>query len=283
MLPAVDFFGHEVTRMILGDNPAHGNTYIHDLISGEEMSEYYSQQNIVKMLRRAKETGYNTALILASPIMLKALRQFNAEGGGLHVIFQTYPPSIDCFAENIDEMMEFNPIAIYHQGTTGETLIENDDIETYLSNVEVIRKKGVPAGMAFHDPDNVLRAEHENWGADFYVLCPYNLRRNRKGHQSSFITGESKSSLVFHPDDRLTMFPIIRDIQKPVIVIKALAGGQIFIGKPKEEYPAIAEKYLAETFEKIKPSDIVCIGVFQRDVDQIKQNADIVSRVLSQD
>jgi len=280
MLPTVDFFGNKVTRMILGDNPAHANTYIHDIISQKDMADYYTQENIVKMLSRAKECGYNTVLALASPIMLAALRQFNTKESRLHVIFQTYPPCIDRFSDNIDEMMEFNPIAIYHQGTTAESLIENGDIETFLSNVDYIRKTGLPTGMAFHDPDNVLMAEKENWGADFYVLCPYNIRRNRKGHQSSFITGASKTDLVFHPDDRLTMFPIIRDIQKPVIVIKALAGGQIFIGKPKEEYPAIAEKYLAETYANIKPQDVVCVGVFQRDDDHIKQNADIVSRIL---
>jgi len=280
MLPVTNFFNHEITRLMVGDNPNHGNTYIHDLISSEEMSSYYTHENIVKMLVRAKETGYNTALVLASPIMLAALRQFNSEEGGLHIIFQTYPPSIDCFAENIDEMIEFNPIAIYHQGTTGEHLIETDQIEVYLSNLETIRKTGLPVGMAFHDPENVLRAEREGWGADFYVLCPYNSRRNRKGHQSSFITGASKTDLIFHPDDRLVMYPIIRNIAKPVIVIKALAGGQVFIGKPKDEYPAIAEQYLAEAYNSIKPTDIVCLGVFQRDEDQLKQNADIVSRIL---
>ena len=281
MLPTANFFGHRITRMIVGDNPTHGNTYIHDLISREEMSDYYTEGNIVKMLKRAKETGYNTGLILASPIMFSALRRFNAEEGGLKYIFQTYPPMIDRFAENIEEIMEFDPIAIYHQGSTGENLIERGEIETYLANIATIRKTGLPTGVALHDPGNVLRAEREKWNVDFYVLCPYNTRRNRKGHQSSFITGESKSDLVFHPEDRFTMFPIIRDIQKPVAVIKALAGGQVFIGKPKEEYPAIAEQYLAETFENIKPDDVVCIGVFQRDVDQLKQNADIVSRVLA--
>jgi len=280
MLPTTNFFNHKVTRLILGDNPCHGNTYIHDLISRPEMEAYYTHENIVKMLKSAKESGYNTALVLASPIMLKALREFNAEVGGLHIIFQTYPPSIDNFRDNIDEMMEFNPIAIYHQGTTGEHLIEIGDTKTYLDNVDYIRKQGVPAGMAFHDPDNVLRAEKESWGADFYVLCPYNTRRNRKGHQSSFTTGETKNDLVMHPDDRHVMFKIIRDIPKPVVIIKALAGGQIYIGKPKEEYPAITELYLDETFKSIKPSDLVCVGVFQRDLDQIKQNADIVTRVL---
>ena len=281
MLPVVDFFGHKITRLIVGDNPAHGNSYIHDLISGEEMTEFYSPDNVVQMLVRARDTGYNTALLLASPMMLDALRRFNAtEGGGLKVIFQSYPPEIERFKEALDELMEFDPIAIYHQGTTGETLIETNDIDTYLSNVDSIRKKGVPAGMAFHDPDNLRLAERENWGADFYVLCPYNLRRNRKGEQSSFITGKSKSSLVFHPDDRHVMYELIRGVKQPVVVIKAIAGGQILIGKKKEEYPAIIKQYLAEAYASIKLQDTVCVGVFQRDLDQLEQNAGIVAEIL---
>jgi len=281
MLPTVDFFGHSITRLLLGDNPAHGNTYVHDLISGEEMNTYYTLDNVVKMLKSAKENGYNTALVLASPLMYDAFRRFNAEeGGGLHVIFQSFPPYIDRFKDAIDEMLEFDPIAIYHQGSTGENLLENGDIETYLSNFNYIKQKGIPAGMAFHDPENLKRAERENWGADFYVLCPYNLRRNRKGEQSSFITGKSKSDLVFHPDDRHIMYSLIREVKQPVVVIKALAGGQIFIGKSKEEYPAVIKEYLAEAFASIKEKDVICNGVFQRDIDQLKQNADIVSDIL---
>jgi len=280
MLPVTKFFGHDITRVMVGDNPAHSNTYIPDLISWDEMTEYYTHENRVKMLTRAIETGYNTILALASPEMLAVLCQLKNEGKKMHIIFQSYPPDIERFKDAIDNLIEFDPIGIYHQGTTGEALIENEDIDTYLSNVEHIRSKGLPAGMAFHDPANLERAERENWGADFYVLCPYNSRRNRKGEQSSFITGKSKSSLVFHPDDRHTMYPLIRSVKQPVIVIKALAGGQILIGKSKEEYPAVIKEYLTEAFNSIKPIDTICIGVFQRDIDQLKQNADIVSEIL---
>jgi len=280
MLPTTDFFGTQITRLILGDNPTHGNSYIPDIFSREEMEDYYTHENTVGMLFRAQEAGYNTALVLASPKMLAAFRDFYKQGGKLHIIFQTFPPMIDCFAENIAEMAEFNPLAIYHQGSTGENLLENRDYETYLKNCETIRKTGLPVGMAFHDPDNVLRAEKENWGADFYILCPYNSRRNRKGHQSSFITGETKAGLVFHPEDRHVMFKIIREINKPVVVIKAFAGGQIFTGLKKEDREAAAEKYIAETFENIKPSDTICVGVYQGDDDHIGINANIVRRVL---
>jgi len=281
MLPVTDFFGHEITRLIVGDNPVHGNTYIHDLISWDDMTEYYTHENKVKMLIRAKETGYNTVLALASPEMLEALREFNKNYGGLHIIFQTFPPDIVDFPAGIDKLMELNPIAIYHQGTTGESYIENGEVDIYLKNVEYIRSKGIPAGMAFHDPENLKLAEREKWGADFYVLCPYNTRKNRKGEQSSFITGKSKSDLVFHPDDRFIMYTLIKNIKQPVIIIKALAGGQIFIGKPKESYPQVVREYLTEAYNLIKPNDVICVGVFQRDIDQLKQNADIVTGIFN--
>jgi len=280
LLPTADFFGTQITRLILGDNPAHGNSYIPDIYTWDEMKEYYTHENIVKMLWSSQDCGYNTILALASPEMLKALRQFKSEGGKLHIIFQTYPPMIDDFAANVNEMLEFDPISIYHQGSTGETLIENEEIDTYLKNIETIRKTGLPTGAALHDPANVLRAEKENWDLDYYVLCPYNLRRNRKGEQSSFITGKTKAHLVFHPDDRFVMYDIIKDLKKPVVIIKALAGGQIYMNRPKEEYPAITEKYLAETYENIKPDDVICVGVFQRDADHIRQNAEIVAKIL---
>ena len=281
MLPTVDFFGTQITRLTLGDNPAHGNSYIPSLISRDELEKYYTQDNTVKMLFSAVEAGCNTIVALASPHMLGALRQFKAQGGKLHIIFQTYPPSIDNFAENINEMMELYPIAIYHQGSTGEHLIESNEVDTYLKNIETIKKTGLPAGMAFHVPEHVLRAESEGWGADFYVICPYNARRNRTNHQSSFISGsEVKPDFISYIDDRLVMFPIIRQINKPVVVIKPLAGGQVFHGKPKDEYAAIIEHYFAECFANIKPSDVLCVGVFQRDIDHIKQNADITARIL---
>jgi len=280
MLKTVNFFGNEITRLLLGDNPAHGNSYIVDLISRDEMLDYYTHDNIVKMLVSAQEAGYNAMVALASPVMLAALRQFRADGGKLKIIFQTWPPLIDEFEKNIEQMAEFDPIAIYHQGSTGENLLERGDVETYLKNFETIRKTGLPAGMAFHVPENVLRAEQENWGADFYVIGLYNTRRGNFGKQSSFITGETKAKLIFSPDDRAPMMDIIKNIPKPVVAIKTLAGGQIFIGKTKEEYPAAVERHLTEVYAGIKPSDTVCIGVFQRDTDHIRQNADIVERIL---
>ena len=42
----VNFFGHEVTKLIVGDNPFNGHSYITDRVPGAEMKSYlYSGEN----------------------------------------------------------------------------------------------------------------------------------------------------------------------------------------------------------------------------------------------
>jgi hypothetical protein len=42
------------------------------------------------------------------------------------------------------------------------------------------------------------------------------------------------------------------------------------------------EAVFRETYQNIKPTDIACVGVFQKYKDQLKENADIAAKVLSQ-
>ena len=280
MLPTTDFFGTQITRMILGDNPANGNTYIPDLITREEMLEYYTVDAFADMLRRGEELGYNTFLPLASPHTFAALRKFRAGGGKLNLIFQTYPQAIDRFADNVKEMLEFGPAAIYHQGSTADYFTETDGFATLFKNLETLRRTGLPVGMASHVPETILRAEAEGWDVDFYTACLYNSRRTLRGQQSSFITGASKANLKFYPEDRFEMYSVIRRVPKPFVVIKIFAGGQVFTGHDPVIYPAVAEKYIAEAYENIKPCDVTCVGAFQRDKDQLAENAGILKRVL---
>ena len=50
MLPTTDFFGTQVTKVIIGDNPMTGHSYIQDRITGAEMADYYTQEKVVEAL-----------------------------------------------------------------------------------------------------------------------------------------------------------------------------------------------------------------------------------------
>lgn len=91
MLPKVNFFGTQVTRLVLGDNPFTGHSYIPEIHSGDEMMDYYTAENCVKALFEAENNGINTYIALADPFILRVLRQYRNEGGKMKIIFQTYP------------------------------------------------------------------------------------------------------------------------------------------------------------------------------------------------
>ncbi|MCL2158556.1 MAG: hypothetical protein FWH48_04030 [Oscillospiraceae bacterium] len=278
MLPTVDFFGTQITRAIVGDNPVNGHSYIPDMITGEEMKGYYTQEKTLEMLFRAEECGYNTLLPLACPFMLETLHEYRRQGGKLHFIFQPHPATP--LETNIDEMMALDPLAIYHQGSTTDYLLETGAEDTLLSNLELLKKTRLPVGLCSHLPEVIRRSEEEKWNVDFYMTCLYNARRDRRGEQSGFITGKTKSGIIFYPNDRFSMFEAIKSTDKPCVAYKILAGGQVFIGEDAAEYPQTIERYIQEAFFNIKAADAICIGVFQAHFDQLAQNADIIKRCL---
>jgi len=278
IIPTADFYGAQITRMILGDNPFNGHSYIPDIYSENAMLDYYTADRCVKAMFEAEGNGMNTYMALASPFIFRVIRQYRNEGGKMNVMFQSYPP-ID-FEININQMMEYNPTAIYHQGGTFDYMCEENQTDELHKRFELMRSTGVITGFGTHVPETVLQAEREKWDVDFYMVCLYNARKTQRGQQSGFITGKSKQ-LVFYPDDRFEMFDAIKKVSKPCIVFKIFAGGQMFQGKSESEISSIAETAIKETYDNIKPNDITCVGVFQKGKNQIKENADIVKKILN--
>lgn len=277
MLPTVNFFGTEVTRMIIGDNPFHGNSYIPDMHPGAEMLEYYNQTNVLATLDHAWECGYNTVLALASDFMLETLQIHRRNGGKMNIIFQSYPPAD--FKESVERMAALNPLGIYHQGTTFDEFCEKGEFHIIRDRIKLIQDHGIKAGIGTHVPESAIRAEEENWGADFNVLCLHNTRTRGQAKESYFFTGKKKE-LVFYPEDRPLMFDVIRKIPKPVIAFKIFSGGTMFRNKTPEEQSQAAFHAIEETYSNIKDTDLCAIGVFQKHKDHLKENAEFVKAVL---
>ena len=269
----VNFFGHKVSKLIVGDNPMTGHSYIEDKTPGIEMLKYYTAEKIKETFHHLEELGYNTMLPLADPYLVRLLKEYQAEGGNLQCIWQPYMPMNQDVS--MREISSLNTIGIYHQGTTTDYLYETGNVDKIKKNIEMFRKLDVPVGLASHNPEVIERCEEENWGADFYLACMYNARRNRKGEPSGFLTGKTKAHVVFQPQDRAIMLNTLKQIDKPVIAYKIYAGGQLFINKTEEEKKVIIQDAYNEIFTALKPDDFAAIGVFQRDSDQLKEDMDL--------
>ena len=278
MLPTIDFYGHKITRLLLGDNPFIGNSYVPDVYSRKEMYEYYTAENVYNAMFEAEANGINTYMAIADPFIVRMIRQYKKDGGKMNIMFQTYPP-MDLKAM-INLMMPCEPLAIYHQGSTLEEFYEEGRIDFLRERIELIRSTGVKTGLGTHVPEIILRAERDEWGMDFYMSCLYNYRNLRRGQQSSFYTGEEKH-LKFYPGDPPLMYEVIKKITKPCVAFKIFAGGQVFYNKTPEEVPGVVESVFTEVYSTIKPIDVACIGVYQKHKNQIKEDAEIAGKVLA--
>jgi len=104
------------------------------------------------------------------------------------------------------------------------------------------------------------------------MCCVYNI--SKVDRVSSEITGVANTGERYEAEDPPLMYEFIRSTEKPCLAFKILAASRR-CGTPESVREAFAE-----AFANIKPSDAVVVGMFQRDSDQIAENAEIVKEIL---
>lgn len=274
----VNFLGHKVSKLIIGDNPFNGHSYITDFVPGADMRNYYTEEKILEEMHKMEELGINTMLPLADPYIIRILQRYRNSGGKMNFIFQTWGSlmtSLQTADITIQQMMSVDPIGLYLSGTYNDVRFEtgrNDEIVAMLGK---LKESGVPVGFGTHHPELVELCEKEGWDVDFYMACMYNLRRQREGEESGFITGKSKSGIVIVPEDRPVMLNVLKNIEKPIIAFKIFAGGQMLVQHNEEERRALIKNTYDTIFTTLKPNDIAVAGVFSKYHDQLTENVSV--------
>ena len=271
----VNFFGNTISKLIVGDNPFTGHSYIEDVAGKQDMLRYYTAENIKATLREIEASGITTMLPLADPYIVRLLQEYEYEGGNLKYIWQPYMP----MRQDVS-MMQLKAlkgtIGIYHQGTTTDMLYKQGNIEQIKENIKMWRDGlEVPVGIASHQPNVITQCEEEEWGHDFVLASLHNGTRWKNGEKSGFITGETKAHTVFSPLDRPLMLDVLKNIEKPVLAYKIFGGGQILLNKTEDEVRNKIKDVYEEVFSQLKPDDAAIMGVWQRDKNQVKENVDI--------
>ena len=275
----VDFFGHKVSKLIVGDNPFNGHSYINQFFPKEEMLDYHTEEKILEAKHRMEELGVNTMLPLADPYIIRILQRYRRNGGKMNFIFQTYSPMVmskDVAEVSIRLMTSVEPIGMYLSGTYCDMRYDLDTCGDILDMVQLLRSGGVPVGIGTHYPAIIEKSEAEGWDIDFYMACMYNARRGREFQESGFITGNSKSGVLnFQPEDRAVMLDALKNVQKPIIAFKLFAGGQMLVEKEDAERRNLIKDTYRTVFSSLKENDLGVVGVFQKYHDQIKENVDV--------
>ena len=275
----VDFFGNKVSKLIVGDNPFNGHSYITEYVSKQEMIDYHTEDKILEAIYKMEELGVNTMLPLADPYIIRILQHYRSNGGKMNFIFQTYSPmmmSLETASVSMNMMMSVDPIGVYLSGTYTDLCLETNTMPNLYEMLKHLRQFDIKLGLGTHYPEIIEQSEREKWDIDFYMACMYNLRRGREGEQSGFITGKNKSLIrQIIPGDRDVMLSTLDNVKKPILAFKIFAGGQMLVEREEADRRERIKDTYNTIFNRLKPDDFAVMGVFQKHHDQLAENVSV--------
>jgi hypothetical protein len=267
-VPTMKFGGTEISRMVLGVNPFYGFAHYNNNF-GTVMKEWYTADKVCDVMHQANRFGINAFNYVHLDRGPQDWARFVAEGGKMHLIIQV--------TANVDAEMlvqSLKPLALQRQGEVVDTAFQNGELNSVREWCKKVRDLGVMVGVGTHIPEVIARIEEENWDVDFYSGCVYNRRRT-VDEWKKLLNGEilEMPGDIYLKSDPPRMYRVMRQTAKPCFAFKILAAGRV----PDRG----VEQAFRTAFESIKPIDGIYVGMFPRVKDEVRENAEIVHRILA--
>lgn len=246
-----------ISRIVVGGNPVSGFSHAGPGRT-KAMLDYFSMENIKKLLKRCEECGINTAFMRSDNFIIRLMHEYWHAGGKIQWVAQT--ATEEDGISTIDKAKRFGACAIYVHGGVADTLFEKGEHEKVRKQLEHVKEVGLPAGIASHIPENIMEIEERGWNPDFYMVCLYNI----PGYKGKLGVDEDEK---FRHEDRAKALDVIAKVPRPCFAYKILAAGRV---NPREAFK--------EVFSRIKPTDGVNVGMFPPDAkDIVAENVALVN------
>ena len=262
MLQKVDFCGREISRLIVGGNTISGTSHASKALD-VDMEDYFTTDNVKRMLFRCMEYGIDTMQLRGDKHILRLMREFRAEGGQMHWIAQS-APEMGSFEGNVAQMAAYKPALMYHHGCVTDDLYKAGKFDELERRLGVIRRTGIPVGLCTHMPEVMEYAELHRWDLDFYMSCVYNISVPERMAQAA---KDGSEEAIFVESDIPVMYEAIRGVKKPCLAFKILGATR------RCQSQDTVRAAFDEAFSSIKPGDAVVVGMYPKDTDQVALNA----------
>ncbi len=247
----------EVSRLIAGSNQISGFSHA-SAERSREMIEYFTVARIKEHLAECEKHEITALVARADNFIMRILGEYWKEGGKIKWIAQTAPEHRDPL-RLIQQAAGAGASAIYIHGGQIDRLCAEADFDQIRTRLEKIKELGLPAGVAAHDPSNLLRIQDMAMPVDFYLVCLYNI----SGYQGR---KDIEPAEEFNYSDRAYALEALKKLEKPCVVYKIFAAGRLSRSEAFQDLGPI-----------LRESDGVLIGMFPPDNRMIiKENVDSV-------
>jgi hypothetical protein len=267
-IPKMKFGSVEISRLVLGVNPLYGFVHYNNNFASS-VREWYTQERVVEVLHRASAFGINAFNFVNVPRSGDDWLRFVAEGGKMHLIMQ-----VTAHDDPAKLAALYKPLAMQRRGEEIDLAFQQGNMAAEREWCKRVRDLGVMVGVGTHKPEVIELCEQQGWDIDFYAGCVYNRTRT-DDEWRSLLNGNLPEMTrdIYLQGDPDRMYEVIRRTPKPCFAFKILAAGRV----ADQAVPAAFKK----AYASIKPNDGVYIGVFPKNKDEIRENAQLVHNLLT--
>ncbi len=264
-LPKVKVGKYEVTRLVIGSNPFYGYSHFNRLFD-RHMTEWYTQERVLEVLRRCEASGINTWQLSCSERALSDLRRYLEEGGKMNWLILADGDLGSYPSKMIPEMLKLKPMAIVHHGGRTDAHFARNEMHLVQDYLKRVRDAGIMVGLSTHNPSVIDYVEGRGWDIDFFMTCLYKV--SRTADEIRKMWGEAPLPLgeIYLEKDPERMTSMIRQTRKTCFAFKILAAGR------STDTPQQVERAYQYAFSNIKPRDGVIVGMYPRYKDEVTEN-----------
>jgi hypothetical protein len=267
-IPKMKFGKVEISRLVLGVNPLYGFAHYNNNF-GHAMRDWYTQEKVCEVMHHSNSFGINAFNYVNVERAPQDLACFQAEGGQMHLIIQAM--ATDDAAALVRNL---KPLALQRRGEEIDQAYRNGTMNAEREWCKRARDLGVMVGVGTHKPEVIELVEEQGWDVDFYAGCVYNRTRSAE-EWKQVLNGQllEMPQDIYMQSDPPRMYKVMRQTTKTCFAFKILAAGRI--GDDG------VEQAFRTAYSSIKPHDGVYVGMFPRYKDEVRQNAEIVHRILT--
>jgi hypothetical protein len=167
---------------------------------------------------------------------------------------------------------EMAPLGIGHHGNRTDERFRNGEMNKVREFLKAVRDTGVMVGLSAHNPEVIDTVESQGWDIDYYQTCLY--RVSRTPEEARKVLGEAPVGEIYLEKDPERMCKMIRQTKKPCLAFKVLGAGRSI------NSPQSIEGAFRFALTNIKPTDAIIVGMFPRFKDEVRENTDLVRRIL---
>lgn len=265
-VPTMKFGGVDIGRLVMGSNPMYGFAHYNQNFAAS-MTEWYTPEKVVEVMQHAQSFGINAINYVNLGRGPSDWARFVAAGGKMHLMVTAH----DDAAQMVRDL---KPLALQRQGEVVDVAFRERNMGSVREWCKQVRDMGVLVGVGTHKPEVIDLCESQAWDVDFYAGCVYN--RTRTPEEIRQVLGGEIIEMpreLYLESDPARMYKAIRQTPKPCFAFKILAAGRIA--------PEAVAKAFHTAFTSIKPIDGVFVGMYPRFKDEVKENAEIVQKILT--